>query len=516
MKSNAWQRLEGALALDEGGRVSLPLLLAVAAVAAASWLLFHAETPWRFQSGDAFEYGEMARRLAEGRGFTTGVIYPAELWLGAQPDHPAVKFPPAWPLLLSGLFLLSGPLEAAAHALTGVLVCAVAVAAAALGMSRGGRAAGCVAGLAVATSPELMLFSMDAVSEPAFAFWVTLLFLLLARGARGFWLGGVCGLAYLTRYNGALLLPVVMALLWARGAPRGAGAALAGFLLPALPWWTRNLLVAGDPFYSLLNLNLYAAGELRLGSSIFFQIDPAQPPALAAALAKVASQGPRLLAHLPLASANLAALAGVALACVRRDALALAFAATVAGTLVVVAAALPLGRYFVPLFPVLFALGAAGWIRYGGRLRLPALALLLAAPLLPAFPRPLPDVAFLRAQRGTAAGAGETTPRERGDCLSDRSRVIAQDAARVTWRTGAVAVYAPLAPETFWRIVDAHPVDFALISHPPLVTSARFAQHFQARPDCGPHVYEPAAERSSTPARSRLARNRAPTRDPSL
>ena len=106
------QRLEGALALDEGRRVSVPLLLGVAVVAGASWLLFRGDLPWILSSGDAFEYAEMARRLSRGEGFTTGVVYPAELWLGADASHPAVKFPPGWPVLLSGVFRVAGPQEA--------------------------------------------------------------------------------------------------------------------------------------------------------------------------------------------------------------------------------------------------------------------------------------------------------------------------------------------------------------------------------------------------------------------
>jgi 4-amino-4-deoxy-L-arabinose transferase-like glycosyltransferase len=498
MPSTLWQRFESALALDEGPRVSAPLLIAIAAVAGASWLLFPGELPWGLRSGDAFEYAEMARRLSRGEGFTTGIIYPAELWLGADASHPAVKFPPGWPLVLAGAFLVSGPREAAAQSAVGLLFVATAVAAAALAMRLAGRTAGCVAGLAAATSLELLLFSMDAVSEPLFGFWVTLFFLLLARGSPAILVGLVCGAAYLTRYNGALLLPVALVLLWARSAAQARRApitalawALAGFGLLVAPWWTRNLLVAGDPFYSLLNLNLYAGSQLRLGSSVFFEIDPELPSVVAVSLAKLKSHGPRLLAHLPFAAANLAAFAGVALACVRRDRLSLGFAALAAGTLAVVALAVPLGRYFAPLLPVMLALGAAGWVRHGGRLRLPALALLLAAPLLPPIPGELSDVQYFREKWEEQRSGAATPPTSGGwSCLTDRPLLVAREAARVVWQTGAIAIYAPLDPATFWRIVDEQPVAYVQLSDDRKIPPVRPGEHFVARRDCAPALYE--------------------------
>lgn len=476
-------------------RVSWPLLLAGFAAGGCAWLWNHHGIPWRLGSGDAYEYAEMARRLARGEGFTTGVIYPAELWLGAGAQHPAVKFPPAWPLVLAGPFAVFGATDAVAHAVVGVLFAALVATSAALATRLAGRGAGAIAALAVATSPQLLLLSLDAVSETFFALTLVACFLLCARRelpALG--LGLCCALAYLARYNGAVLLPVLFALLWLRGGGvRGVAVCAIGFAALALPWWLRNLVVAGDPLYSLLNLNLHVAPLMtRVGGSLFFQLEPDPTSGVAMdPLAKAAQQLPLLLVKLPYASANLAALAGVALACWRREALSLGFAFCAAATLGVVAFALAMGRYFVPLLPLLLALGSVGWMRYGGRLRAPALALLLLSPWLPSLPAPLPDLQVLGRQAQLMREGRELPPLPDPAvkaCLGAHDDlVLAQDAARVVWQYDVVAIYAPVQPRVVAQILDAYPVERVELVDPRRAPPGRLVP----APDCGADWYVP-------------------------
>jgi 4-amino-4-deoxy-L-arabinose transferase-like glycosyltransferase len=484
---------------------SLLLLLAAAALGAASLLVAQRGVAPAFRSGDALEHALMARRLAQGEGFTTPLIYPAELRLGAGPAHPAVKFPPLWPLALAGPFAVFGAQAEVAHGAVLALFAALVAACAALASARGGRGAGAgaVAALAVATSPATLLLAFDPVSETLFAFTVALALLAAVAGAHAGWVGVACGLAYLTRYNGALLLPAALALVFARRRSPGALLACgAGFLAVAAPWWLRNLWVAGDPFYSLLNLNLWISAEpTPHGGSLFFQPEPDLASRAAAdPMAKLSAQLPFLLAHLPFASANLAACAGVLLGCLRRDLPCLAFTALAGATLVVAALALPLGRYLAPLFPAMLALGAAAWLRYGGRLRLPALALLLMAPALPGVPAELPDLALLRGTREQARGADPGGPSAEAlaalrGCLSGRPLVLAQSAPRLAWDADAVAIYAPDAPPVFWRIVEEQPVDFAQVESLGRLAPGRFASEFAERPDCGPGIFERRSRR---------------------
>ena len=55
--------------------------------AASLWLGVQQEIPFRYANNDGAEYADVARRLARGDGFTTGLIYPAELEFGVHRDE---------------------------------------------------------------------------------------------------------------------------------------------------------------------------------------------------------------------------------------------------------------------------------------------------------------------------------------------------------------------------------------------------------------------------------------------
>lgn len=227
-----WERVTSEASI---GRLPFGVLLAVVIVASASWAVSHRELPWNLWSGDACEYAEMGRRLANGEGFTTGVIYPAELTFGSSADHPAVMRPPAWPVALALAFAIAGPEAEVAHWLTGAFFVATVALAALLGSAVAGPAAGLVAALTLATTPAFTGLASDAVSETPFAFFLTLAFWLVVTRKSALVVGVVCAGAYLTRYNGLLLLPVLMALLWTRNT-RAPWLCAVGFAAVAGPW----------------------------------------------------------------------------------------------------------------------------------------------------------------------------------------------------------------------------------------------------------------------------------------
>jgi len=290
--------------------------------ALAHWAWLHPAGPAGLWSGDAREYAVLARRIADGEGFTTGVIYPAELEFGTGSDHASVLRAPLWPLVIAGLFRVTGPEPWVIHAAVLFFYLATVAATTALAMGMAGTVPGLVAGVAVAACTPLALLTLDGISECLFAFLTTLVFLLCARGAGAFWLGVTCGLAYLTRYNGSVLLAPIFFVLAGRDRPlRELFVCGAGLVSVCAPWWVRNALVAGNPFFSLYSVAMYFdPGTRSINNSILYAIDagPDHPSAMRP-LEKLRILIPEALARFSLASANLAALAGVLVACVRRD-----------------------------------------------------------------------------------------------------------------------------------------------------------------------------------------------------
>lgn len=494
----------GRLASAARSRRQSPLLLAaVAALTAGLWLLDHSSVPFGVWTPDGYEYADLARRLARGHGFTTGVVFPAQLRFGIE-DPPSLTRPPLWPLSVAAAFALVGPEPLAVHGMLLAYLAGTAAVCAALGTRLAGRGVGILTGIGVATAEPLRLVSFGGLSEPAFGFWIALAFLLWEIRASAWALGAACGAAYLTRYNGAVLLPVMAALLVTRSGGvaagiKGAIVCISGFAVLALPWWIRNWAVTGDPFYSLVNYNPYmSAGVTGPHSSLLYQLDPnLASDAAVAPLEKLARQLPLLLRHHPLAAANGVALLGVALACFRRDLSSWAFVALAAATTFGAALAFPLGRYFAPLVPLLLALGAAGWARFGGRLALPALLLLIAVALVPwrippALLREAPDLSLARVEiLGMRERGSELEQRglDLARCLPKRPLVLAEKAPLVAWHTDSTAIYLPASERDFWRVVEEHPVEFVEISRWKGLSRERFNSRFDPLRGCPPELY---------------------------
>jgi 4-amino-4-deoxy-L-arabinose transferase-like glycosyltransferase len=466
-----------------------------------SWLYTHWQLPWPLHTGDAKEYAVMARRLADGEGFTTAVVYPAELRFGADAEHPAVMRPPLWPLVLAAGFKLTGARTGTVH--VAVLFChLIAVgAAAALAWHLAGPLVGTLAGITTAATPQLAALTFDGLSEPLFAACVAAAFLLAAWKSPPFAVGAVCRLAYLTRYNGAVLVPVLLLpVLAGRRILPNVFAYGMGVLVVVLPWWIRNWVVTGDPFYSLLSLNLhFSTIQPTPRASLYYMIDPDFGSAAAMdPLDKLGTNLAKLVRHWPLAAVNFVACLGVTLGCLRKDRLSIAFALVAVATTLGIALALPNGRYFVPFTPVLVALGASGWARYGGRLAVPMLALLVATPILPGIVPDLHDVALMRRARAifreqAATGTfAENAARAKlvASCLHGRPLVVSSGAADLAWNADVVAIYQPSRAPDFWRIVDTYPVRFVQSRDVQPLDPRRFEQTFRPRSDCGAGLYE--------------------------
>src|SRR6185436_5760846 len=102
------------------------------------------------------------------------------------------------------------------------------------------------------------------------------------RGA-GWLLGVAAGLACLQKYQSGLvwlgLVPAVIADRGGREGARTLATAAIGFALVMAPWWVRNLLAFGDPFYTEIKWNLLCDWGLG-GDELRFWARFERPPTL--------------------------------------------------------------------------------------------------------------------------------------------------------------------------------------------------------------------------------------------
>ena len=194
---------------------------------------------------DAAAYATIAENLERGEGFT----------LGQAPTQPASNYSPGLPLLVAGLYELTGGVHERTARVVLALIGAVAVL---LTYLIGRRLSGVVAGLigagAIAVYPALLEYQGMLMSEPLAATLLTgaVLSILWATERTGLaaWLlpGALLGATAMTRpeYLGVAVLLAVVVFLRDRGDWRGSLARgailLAGVAVVVAPWTIRNAI----------------------------------------------------------------------------------------------------------------------------------------------------------------------------------------------------------------------------------------------------------------------------------
>ena len=195
---------------------------------------------------DAFFYHRTADLLAGGYGFAS------------DPGVPTAQWPPAFPFLLSLIYRVTGP-EPLAGELLNAVVSALTVALLYLLARRlFDRLTATIAAAFLALLPGSILWTGVLLSETLFAFMLVGFFALVAWLPHRPWavavLGVAIGLSILTRGEGILLIPAVLAVWWPELSRRRwlvrALALGAVALLVVAPWSARNTQVL-DTFVPL-------------------------------------------------------------------------------------------------------------------------------------------------------------------------------------------------------------------------------------------------------------------------
>lgn len=218
---------------------------------------------------DAHHYHTMAAAVAEGR----GLVHPFPF----GSEHPTAFRPPLYPMLLGGVYALTGVRLGVAEVLNVALGTVVVQLTALLAWRLGGPAAGVTAGLLAAVFPPLVANDAPPLSEPL-GLALLLATLLLLLDGRIAWAGATTGLLVLTRASGQFFaLALVTWILWRLGRGRALRFALIVAVV-VLPWIGRNWAVFGSPV--LLNstgFNLaasYSPEALERGGFVDPVFDP--------------------------------------------------------------------------------------------------------------------------------------------------------------------------------------------------------------------------------------------------
>ena len=207
---------------------------------------------------DAEHYHTLAAAVGDGRGLVH------EFPFGYP--HPTAFRPPLYPLLLGGVYAVTGARLGAAAALNVVLGTGVVVLAALMAWRLAGSKAGVVTGFLAAVYPPLVFNDGPPLSEPL-GLLLLLATALLLLDRRAAWAGAASGLLVLTRASAQVFVVVLAGwVLWRLGWRRALAYGVCLTLVLA-PWMIRNWYRLGTPVVVTsngFNLNAIYSPESKM------------------------------------------------------------------------------------------------------------------------------------------------------------------------------------------------------------------------------------------------------------
>lgn len=189
-------------------------------------------------ASDALHYHSLAAAVGDGR----GMVHPFPFGY----PHATAFRPPLYPLLLGGVYAVTGPKLGAAQALNVALGTGVVVLASLLAWRLADGRAGVVTGLLAAVYPPLVFNDGLPLSEPLGLLLLAAIVLLLLD-QRAVWAGVTGGLLLLTRPSAQLFVAVLAAWVVWRLGWRRASFFVVCVALVVTPWMVRNWVRIGVP-----------------------------------------------------------------------------------------------------------------------------------------------------------------------------------------------------------------------------------------------------------------------------
>jgi len=247
-------------------------IFVVTAISALVVILYgHLFFPGFYGLSDACDYADLARNIAEGKGFVNHNIYPLSLCFPflRQLPQPTPLWPPGYPVILAGAFKLFSPTDVTVLWLNTIFLLLTVPLVYVLGSHFYNRRIASLAALFFGASQFVLYLLIIANSEivATFLFTVFLLLLLKGRRALSYLVAGLLlGILLLTRYPLIFILPAMFIYLKKEGRfefKRFIWLLIIPFLI-VLPWLARNYLFFGSPFFALQNY-----GEVSKATTAF-------------------------------------------------------------------------------------------------------------------------------------------------------------------------------------------------------------------------------------------------------
>jgi 4-amino-4-deoxy-L-arabinose transferase-like glycosyltransferase len=232
------------------------------------------------QLSGAMDLAQLGRHLAAGHGYVTSFLRPIEVALYPQVPAPEIYTAPLYPLLLALSFGALPLTDAVVAGVSALFFLATLVLVYLLGAKMFDRASGILGAVLFAVSTQAAAYAVSGLHLTLWAFLLLLTIYLLytdrESAKRTLVAGAVFGLCWLTEYmTWALIVPVLVAayLLHGDRRLRHLGWFAAGLVVVMIPWWVRNAIVTGDPFFTLERYLVAVLPATHPGYTLFRSTD---------------------------------------------------------------------------------------------------------------------------------------------------------------------------------------------------------------------------------------------------
>ena len=215
--------------------------------------------------GDGNDYAALARNIANGNGLTVNHIYPLALNFNSTIPQPDNIWAPGYPIYLTFWFTIFGANDKASIWAAIVAVWILMAAAYLIARKIGGIEMGLLAAALVGLSHFVLRIAIEGTPEILTASLLTFsIYILLwpQNLRRVVFSGAIFGLAVLTRYQ-ITFLAVPLVILFIEDKKRFLVTWIIVMFLTVTPWLIRNLLVLGNPFFTLQTYGEFTKGMGR-------------------------------------------------------------------------------------------------------------------------------------------------------------------------------------------------------------------------------------------------------------
>lgn len=241
-----------------------PLILFIVLLAGIVWFGFYFTHTKEIAGSDDREYASIARNIVNGRGIVRNFIYPVDINFFDKLPIPEFVHPPAYPLMLAGLFKLFGISDFAAL-LPSYLSYFILVVLLFYFVKRYlDTKTAVTATLILIFNREILDASLVSLSEAVYTLAFFLFFVLLvnAKSSRSVFIAGILlGVSHLVRENiYPFLIPLLVYLYFYPDLTRWKKITyfIMGFLIPLIPNFLRSFIDMGSPFFSYGKFTLMA------------------------------------------------------------------------------------------------------------------------------------------------------------------------------------------------------------------------------------------------------------------